>query len=209
MVILFCDMELTLNGHMDPAEKADAVDVRTKVAKEQTEINHVIAIVQPHSLLPKPEAPPGLLLGGLKSPAAAGKVEAEGDEGSVRGLAESFRFLRDRSSSLSAAIAKTLSVKVMALEGEEEEVTEIDLKGLKVVVRMKTKEEEEDRRKAEDETVLKGRISFYSRSNCRDCTAVRRFFREKGLKFVEINVDVFPSREKELIQRTGNSQVKP
>ncbi|KAI4373170.1 hypothetical protein MLD38_011328 [Melastoma candidum] len=198
-------MELTLNGHLQRPEEAAAHDVPSK------EDNHVIAVVQPHSLLPKPEAPLGSLLGGVKTPGKEQEEEEEeGDGGSFRGLAESsFRFLRDRSSSLSASIAKTLSAKVMALDGDDgEEVTEIDLKGLKVVVRMKTEEEEDgDDDPWKPEGALKGRISFYSRSNCRDCTAVRRFFREKGLKFVEINVDVFPSREKELIQRTGNSQV--
>lgn len=195
-VVYSClEMELTLNGHLTGTH--DAVDEPVKEGKGEAEENHVIPIVQPHSLLPRPEAPPGSLLG-----QAAGKVGREdGDEGSLRSLAGSFRLLRDRSSSFSAAIAKTLSAKVMAIE---EEVTEIDLKGMKVIVQMKTKEEEDDRR---GEEVLKGRISFYSRSNCRDCTAVRRFFRERGLRFVEINVDVFPCREKELIQRTGTSQV--
>ncbi|KAI4369102.1 hypothetical protein MLD38_017589 [Melastoma candidum] len=190
-------MELTLNGRLQRAEEA---------------AGDVISIVQPHSLLPKPEAPPGSLLG-LGSP---GKVEEDEDEVPFRGLAESFRFLRDRSSSLSASIAKTLSAKVMALDGEDEEegeeATEIDLKGLTVVARMKTEEDDDNSWKPEGEGAaaasLKGRISFYSRSNCRDCIAVRRFFREKGLKFIEINVNVFPSREKELIQRTGSSQVE-
>lgn len=51
------------------------------------------------------------------------------------------------------------------------------------------------------------RVSFFSRSNCRDCGAVRRFFREKGVKFVEINVDVYAERERELRERTGSATV--
>ncbi|KAL2513110.1 glutaredoxin-related [Abeliophyllum distichum] len=51
---------------------------------------------------------------------------------------------------------------------------------------------------------LKGRISFFSRSNCRDYTVVRSFFRRKNLNFVEINVDGYPTRENELIERTGS-----
>lgn len=74
-------------------------------------------------------------------------------------------------------------------------MTEFNLSGLKVIVKLKSDVE------------LKGRISFFTRSNCRDCTAVRRFFCEKGLKFIEINIDVYPQREKELIERTGSSSV--
>ncbi|KAK7844927.1 hypothetical protein CFP56_010113 [Quercus suber] len=77
----------------------------------------------------------------------------------------------------------------------ENDVTQFDLSGLKVIVKQKNDME------------LKGRISFFSRSNCRDSTAVRRFFREKGLKYVEINIDVYPEREKELVERTGTSSV--
>ncbi|KAL2465658.1 glutaredoxin-related [Abeliophyllum distichum] len=54
---------------------------------------------------------------------------------------------------------------------------------------------------------LKGRISFFSRSTCTDCTAVRSFFREKNLNIVEINIDVYPTREKELIERTDSGTV--
>jgi glutaredoxin len=61
--------------------------------------------------------------------------------------------------------------------------------------------------KPEEESEMKGRITFFSRSGCRDCTAVRRFFKEKEIKFVEINVDVFREREKELLERTGNVTV--
>ncbi|KAG8498759.1 hypothetical protein CXB51_005157 [Gossypium anomalum] len=78
------------------------------------------------------------------------------------------------------------------------EVTEIKIPGVKVVVKLKSEDERFD---------LKGRITFFSRSNCRDCTAVRKFFREKRLPYVEINIDVFPKRAKELVERTGKSEV--
>ncbi|XP_020972043.1 uncharacterized protein LOC107627879 isoform X1 [Arachis ipaensis] len=74
---------------------------------------------------------------------------------------------------------------------------EFNLSGVKVVVEQKQEEVNQ----------LKGRITFFSRSNCRDCTAVRKFFREKGLPYVEINIDVFREREKELMERTGVSAV--
>lgn len=110
------------------------------------------------------------------------------------------KYIRDRSNSLSAAIVKRISSFKESDESKSKwnNVTEFNLSGLKVIV--KQKDENRD-------FALKGRISFFSRSNCRDCTAVRLFFREKGLKFVEINVDVYPSREKELMERTGTSSV--
>ncbi|KAK3222388.1 hypothetical protein Dsin_009413 [Dipteronia sinensis] len=80
----------------------------------------------------------------------------------------------------------------------EEAVTQINISGMKVIVKMKSESE-----------VVKGRISFFSRSNCRDCTAVRTFFRQKGLRFVEINIDVYREREKELIERSGGSSQVP
>ncbi|RDX91372.1 hypothetical protein CR513_26663, partial [Mucuna pruriens] len=98
-------------------------------------------------------------------------------------------FLRQRSTDFSAAIVKRVSSLRQSMDDEDEdeenrEVTEFNLSGLKVVVTLKP----------EEEPSMKGRVSFFSRSNCRDCTAVRRFFREKGLRFVEINVDVFGER---------------
>ena len=76
-------------------------------------------------------------------------------------------------------------------------VTEFNLSGLKVFVTVENKN---------DASFARGRmrISFFSRSNCRECCAVRRFFRERALRFVEINVDVFAEREKDLRERTGS-----
>ncbi|KAK8529132.1 hypothetical protein V6N13_102066 [Hibiscus sabdariffa] len=115
------------------------------------------------------------------------------------------KYIRDRSSTLSAAIVKRLSS--LKEDGEEFfgkndslkfEVTEIQIPGVKVTVKLKSEDDGFD---------LKGRITFFSRSNCRDCTAVRKLFREKRVPYVEINIDVFPKRAKELIERTGKSEV--
>ncbi|KAJ4710333.1 Glutaredoxin/DEP/DUF547 domain-containing protein [Melia azedarach] len=154
-------------------------------------------IIQPHSELPKPEAPPGI----LPSP--------------PRSLQNSFtigKYLRERSNNFSIAIAKKLNFIKENVDNDawfetdrtvkSDEVTQFNISGLKVIVKLKSELAEED-----EGHKLKGRVSFFSRSNCRDCTAVRTFFRQKGLKFVEINIDVYPQREKELIQRTGSSQV--
>ncbi|GAV69834.1 Glutaredoxin domain-containing protein/DEP domain-containing protein/DUF547 domain-containing protein [Cephalotus follicularis] len=148
-------------------------------------------IIQPHSHLPKPEAPPGL---SQPSPLFQPSQSLS-------------QIIRERSTNLSAVIAKRLSSltddnsnnKKRNEEDEmidvDSEVTEFRIPGLKVIVRVK------------NELELKGRISFFSRSNCRDCTAVRTFLKERGLRFVEINMDVFPERETELMRRTGSRTV--
>ncbi|KAL1204723.1 hypothetical protein V5N11_017336 [Cardamine amara subsp. amara] len=81
------------------------------------------------------------------------------------------------------------------VELAESDVTEFKISGVKVLVKLKRDEE------------IRGRITFFSRSNCRDSTAVRLFLREQGFDFSEVNIDVYTEREKELIERTGRSQV--
>ncbi|XP_047160300.1 uncharacterized protein LOC124830581 [Vigna umbellata] len=148
-----------------------------------------VTLVHPHSLLPMPVPPQNF----------------QSNQNDVALPTFSVgSFFRQRSSDLSAAIVKRVSSLRESVEedndgeGEKQGVTEFNLSGVKVVVTAKPEEEEAS---------LRGRISFFSRSNCRDCTAVRRFFREKGLRFVEINVDVFSERERELRERTGTGSV--
>lgn len=165
-------------------------------------------VQQPHSQLPKPEAPPGVANDiTCVSPRDLHRSQSM-PESSDFDIPAIGKFFREKSSSLSAAITKRISslkennsVPAPATEYEvksEPCVTEFNLSGLKVIVNFKT---------AIEEKKLMGRISFFSRSNCRDCTAVRSFLRSRNLNFVEINIDVFPAREKELIERTGNATV--
>lgn len=183
------------------SEKSDVI----MIDDDNTVIRRMICdveILQPHSLLPKPEAPPGLNGDAsdhnqLQSPPPPYDMPAIG------------KFIRERSNNFSAAIVKRLSSLKENLDEpkgrNKADVTEFNLSGLRVIVKLKSDEDVEPR-KLEKESI-KGRISFFSRSNCRDCTAVRRFLREKGLRFVEINIDVYPQREKELVERTGTSSV--
>ncbi|CAA2994784.1 uncharacterized protein LOC111399021 [Olea europaea subsp. europaea] len=152
----------------------------------------------PHSQLPKPEAPLGINL----SPKMERSVSAPDD---IDMLAIG-KFIRDKRNSFSAAITRRWSSlrEVRNNDGDDEavvkpasQVMEFNLVGLKVIKSQKELGKVE----------LKGRISFFSRSNCRDCTAVRSFLREKNLNFAEINIDVYPTREKELIERTGSGTV--
>ena len=202
--------ESPADGNRVSAENKQAVSAERVIKRMICDVR----ILQPHSLLPKPEAPPGL------SPAPAEKPPspAEDDAFSVD-MPAIGRFIRERSNSFSAAIVRRISSLKESLSDDDDgdggddpkkkttvnctEVTEFNLSGLTVVVKLKASEESA----VEAKPMIRGRISFFSRSNCRDCTAVRRFFREKGLRFVEINVDVYPRREEELEERTGGRSV--
>ncbi|XP_043696028.1 uncharacterized protein LOC122646520 [Telopea speciosissima] len=166
-------------------------------ANEAINLNGDSQLIRPHSHLPQPERPPGMMKS-LTSRDELNQIQRS------QSLSENFsKYLRDRSNNFSSAILNRFS-SIKDTDNRkpydnDSSVTEIHLSGLKVIVQMKNEENKE--------ISFKGRISFFSRSNCRDCTAVRSFFREEGLKFVEINIDVFPTREKELIERTGSSTV--
>lgn len=54
---------------------------------------------------------------------------------------------------------------------------------------------------------MKGRIILYTRLGCQDCKEVRLFLHRKRLRYVEINIDVYPSRKLELEKFTGSSTV--
>ncbi|KAG8076332.1 hypothetical protein GUJ93_ZPchr0006g42433 [Zizania palustris] len=53
----------------------------------------------------------------------------------------------------------------------------------------------------------KGRIILYTKLGCEDCKMVRLFMHQKRLRYVEINIDIFPSRKMELENNTGSSTV--
>ncbi|KAK9270492.1 hypothetical protein L1049_026072 [Liquidambar formosana] len=54
---------------------------------------------------------------------------------------------------------------------------------------------------------MKGRIIIYTRLGCEDCKETRSFLHRKRLRYVEINVDVYPSRKLELEKISGSSAV--
>ncbi|CAI9096929.1 OLC1v1033193C1 [Oldenlandia corymbosa var. corymbosa] len=188
------------------------------VVKYNDAVSSVETVQQPHAHLPKPEAPPGVIndVTCASPPSPRDFSRSQSSPAEIRDfeIPAIGKFFREKSNSLSSAITRRISSlkdnkttspgALMASEAAgggkwKSYVTEINLSGLKVVVNLKPTAEKEKR--------LLGRISFFSRSNCRDCGAVRTFLRERNLNFVEINVDVYPSREKELIERTGNATV--
>lgn len=179
------DHEAVVNGDEDSLNLEDPLDSR--VPQEMT---------RPDSRLPKPEAPPGIVALYPQSPLME-RSRSLPETLDTQALAIG-KFIRDKSNSFSAAITKRISSLKSGEEDDNEKVhvTEFNLVGLKVIKKLK-----------ENKPELKGRISFFSRSNCRDCTAVRSFLRERNQNFAEINVDVYPGREKELRERTGGASV--
>ncbi|XP_010529868.1 PREDICTED: uncharacterized protein LOC104806584 isoform X2 [Tarenaya hassleriana] len=197
----FSDVERDIaegSGFSQPQENARKAE---KVTNENqipmTEISNersLQQILQPHPELPKPEPPRGF------------GVFPEEFVQLSRSSSENFSFeVRNFFRQSGNAIAKRLlslqenrrggGGEADSKASAESDVTEFKISGLKVFVKLKSEDE------------INGRITFFSRSNCRDSAAVRSFFRQRGINFVEINIDVFPAREKELIQRTGSSQV--
>ncbi|XP_042004987.1 uncharacterized protein LOC121753794 [Salvia splendens] len=171
------------------APQADAINANSPNPTGDLSKSHRQGtIIPPHSLLPMPDAPPGLLKKSLSFP------EKFDSPASAIG-----KFFREKSNSVSEALKRISSLTKDGNDDVEEEdllVKEFDLVGVKVVKTLKQGTKE-----------LNGRISFFSRSNCRDCTAVRSFLRERDLSYVEINIDVYPGREKELRERTGGDSV--
>lgn len=54
---------------------------------------------------------------------------------------------------------------------------------------------------------MKGRVILYTRLGCQECKEARLFLYRKRLRYVEINIDVYPSRKLELEKISGSSSV--
>ncbi|WCJ44547.1 electron carriers protein disulfide oxidoreductase [Euphorbia peplus] len=63
---------------------------------------------------------------------------------------------------------------------------------------------EEDSAQAPEPLITKGRVILYTRLGCQICNEVRLFLYNKRLRYVEINIDVYPSRKQELEMFTGS-----
>ncbi|CAN6310752.1 unnamed protein product [Urochloa humidicola] len=191
------------------------------------------AVLRPPPHLPQPEAPPGLARAlsapaphghaadddeeeAAKQRVPVDRSASANSAGAVVDVASIGRFLRDRRAVLSSAITRRISSlkEPTSPASDTYGVQEIHLPNVKVTVRLKdaiaADAAEDDHNVALDDPGysfsgghIKGRVSFFSRSGCRDCAAVRAFFRSSGLPYVEINLDVFPEREAELASRAG------
>ncbi|XP_019085600.1 PREDICTED: uncharacterized protein LOC104749393 [Camelina sativa] len=54
-----------------------------------------------------------------------------------------------------------------------------------------------------ESVVMKGRIILYTRLGCEECRECRLFLHEKRLRYVEINIDIYPTRKLELEKICG------
>ncbi len=50
-------------------------------------------------------------------------------------------------------------------------------------------------------------IKVYTNSSCPYCTRAKRFLKEHGIKFKEINISTYPQAAKELKEKTGQTGV--
>lgn len=50
-----------------------------------------------------------------------------------------------------------------------------------------------------------GRVTVFSISGCPHCKAAKALLKKKGVKFAEVNLDVFPERREDMQERTGKS----
>jgi len=177
--------------HPNPTTKTtqNIVSTENNTNGNITVTKKTLSLIQPHSLLPKPTPP----------------ISNSHPPNETIPFPSTLKtFFRQRSNDLSSAISRTITSLKNSIDDKNElsfnefnDVTEFNLSGLKVVVTTAF---------PNDKLSLgKVHITMFSKSNCRDCSAVRRFFKERGLKFIEINIDVYTEREKELNQRTGNS----
>lgn len=156
--------------------------------------NKYIPTDKPQVQLPKP-APPKPKMERSQSLSIAESMPSIG------------KYIRDRGSSFSAAIMNRLSSLkegngdfVLKNDSLNFEVTEFKIPGVKVIVKLKSEEE-----RLEDQ--IRGRITLFTKSNCEHSIAARQFFKEKGLRYVEINIDVFTKSGNELVERTGSCEV--
>ncbi|KAK8488918.1 hypothetical protein V6N12_055654 [Hibiscus sabdariffa] len=159
--------------------------------------NQYIQAMRARALLPRPE-PPKPRVERSQSFSIAGSMPLIG------------KYIRERSTSFSAAVLNHLSsLQEDAAAGGDFpfrndpsnlEVTEFKIPGVKVIVKLKGEEE-----RFEDQ--IKGRITLFTKSNCENCIAARKLFKEKGCPYVEINTDVLTRKAEELIERTGDAEV--
>ncbi|KAF5450827.1 hypothetical protein F2P56_031146 [Juglans regia] len=71
----------------------------------------------------------------------------------------------------------------------------------------KAEQREEVSKGSTQPIAMKGRVILYTRLGCLDCKEARLFLYWKRLRYVEINIDIYPSRKLELEKISGSSAV--
>lgn len=72
---------------------------------------------------------------------------------------------------------------------------------------VENKDELEDEEDVIEPLAMKGRILLYTRLRCQECKETRLFLHRKRLRYIEINIDVYPGRKLELQKLAGSSAV--
>eukprot|EP01018_Ginkgo_biloba_P012223 Gb_26959 [translate_table: standard] len=116
-----------------------------------------------------------------------------------RGLQGVKNYICERGIMLSSVFGKLLNES-------EDEVQVLHLKSGKEIFQQQNLEDGKVFQRNGGEQ-LKGRITFFSRSGCPECCAIRSYFRQRHLPFVEVNIDVYPLRRFEVEERTGSTYV--
>ncbi|KAF3432467.1 hypothetical protein FNV43_RR27207 [Rhamnella rubrinervis] len=168
------EMEDSGQGQKFSSEKSENIAV--------TNPGHLQVVIQPHSQLPKPEAPPGLLSSAQKLDSVVvsdhHQTETTMPDNFTVDMPAIGKFIRERSNSLSAAIAKRLSSLKENIDDDRKSssVNEFSLSGLRVVVKLKSKEEVEEEQKT-DKEAMKERKELVERTGSSSVPQI--FFNEK------------------------------
>ncbi|KAK2978582.1 hypothetical protein RJ640_006701 [Escallonia rubra] len=104
---------------------------------------------------------------------------------------------------------KSLAQEVAQKSSEKSGWNPLSLIGMSREVDPENKAEHKEEVKEEpvQPIAMKGRIILYTRLGCQDCKEARLFLHRKRLRYVEINIDVYPSRKLELEKIAGSSAV--
>ncbi|KAK3028851.1 hypothetical protein RJ639_037695 [Escallonia herrerae] len=104
---------------------------------------------------------------------------------------------------------ESLAQEVAQKSGEKSGWNPLSLIGISREVDPENKAEHKEEVKEEpvQPIAMKGRIILYTRLGCQDCKEARLFLHRKRLRYVEINIDVYPSRKLELEKIAGSSAV--
>ncbi|MCD7467184.1 hypothetical protein HAX54_004461 [Datura stramonium] len=172
-------------GKSNNVSKAASEIIDTSVKEN----GNVLGVIKPHNLLPQPE-----------STCRVAVIVSPGELNRSQSMPESFdmpaigKFFREKSNSLSSAITKRLSS--MGISSTTKVMT-IQIAARDGVRPLRTESDRELKTSGEEAV---GRVSFLEIQlqglHRREVVSAQ----EKPYSYVEINVDVYPQREKELIE---------
>ncbi|KAK7275719.1 hypothetical protein RIF29_16841 [Crotalaria pallida] len=122
-------------------------------------------------------------------------------------------FVREKSIVAVSIMLRHLSIKRDGCPANNTDNQDEDVSNLSKSCESKEVPEKNDQR--EDPIIevppqpiaMKGRIILYTRLGCQECKEVRQFLYVKRLRYVEINIDVYPGRKVELEKNSRSTSV--